>query len=405
MKLGHAGESWIAPLLAPWRAHRAWILDQQIGIAQTPAPTGRESVRATQLHSAWAADGHEVARDDVGNVFMRIVPTGDRRAADAPSIVCLAHLDTVFASEAPLSVIRDGARVYCPGIGDNARGLAAMLVLARTLRATTARDRLQRPIDLVLTVGEEAEGNLRGARQWFTDAERRMPQPMAAVAIDGPGDDTIVHHAVGSERLRISITGPGGHSWANHATPNPIHAAGTCIAQLAALRDAARPYSVVAVNRMHGGEHLTGVPTTAWLDVDIRSLHADRLHALRRAVEEIAVAAVRAESAGTPALALACTVHSLGHRPAGTLDPTHPLVHLAIAATTSVQRTYRSASASTDANIPLSRGIPAIAVGAGGTGGGAHSPHEWYDDTDGPIGMERVLRLILTLGTTRRWAR
>jgi tripeptide aminopeptidase len=403
MTQGDVAGDWMEPLLAPWRSRRAWILDQQISIAQTPAPTGKERVRAAQLQRVWAADGHEVARDDVGNVFTRIVPTGNQRAADAPSIVCLAHLDTVFESEAPLTVTRDGPRVYCPGIGDNGRGLAAMFVLAQALRTTTVRDRLQRPIDLVLTVGEEAEGNLRGARQWFTDAERRIPQPMAAVAIDGPGDDTIVHHAVGSERLRISITGPGGHSWANSTTPNPIHAAGACITHLAALRDAARPYSMVSVNRMHGGEHLTGVPMAAWLDVDIRSLHADRLRALRRAVEEIAVAAVREESAGTPALT--CAVHSLGDRPAGMLDPTHPLMHLAIAATTSVGRTYRPASASTDANIPLSRGIPAIAVGAGGTGGGAHTPDEWYDDTEGAIGMERVLRLILTLGTTRRWTR
>ncbi len=394
-------------LFATWRARRPWILEQQIQIARIASPTGNESARAAQLQLMWAAHGDIVARDEVGNISTRIAPMRERDA-DAPSIVCLAHLDTVFESDTPLTVAREGSRVMCPGIGDNGRGLAAMLVLARALRSTAVRAQLRRPIDLVLTVGEEGEGNLRGSRHWFDMASRRATLPMAAIAIDGPGDHTIVHHAVGSDRLRITMQGHGGHSWANSDTPNPVHAAGACIARLAQLGASARPFGVVTVSRMHGGEHLTGVPTQAWIDVDIRSLNADRLRALRREVEQIARDVVRAESAHRHDLALTTTFRSLGHRPAGEIDATHPLVQTAMAATTVVGRTPRSASASTDANIPLARGIPAIAIGAGGTGSATHTRDEWYDDTDSDIGMERALRLVIALSSmhhTSDWSR
>jgi acetylornithine deacetylase/succinyl-diaminopimelate desuccinylase-like protein len=267
------------------------------------------------------------------------------------------------------------------------------------------RARLQRPIELVLTVGEEGEGNLRGATQWFDDAAARGLTPAAAVAIDGPGDCTIVHHAVGSRRWRITVTGVGGHSWANATTPNPVHAAGVCIAAIARLADASRPSGVVAVTRMHGGEHLTGIPAQAWLDVDMRSLDPARLRTLSDEVERIVVRAVRDASQLQPAQALRYAITVLGDRPAGMIDAHHPLVLAAAAATRAVGRVPRSASASTDANVPLSRGIPAIAIGAGGTGSGAHTAHEWYDDTDSDIGLERVIRTVVALGTAERLAR
>jgi len=400
-----SGKNWLTPLLTIWRAQRAWILEQQVAIARTAAPTGNESERATLLQQDWRDCGHAVTRDAAGNVMARVTPARSISHPAPPPVVCLAHLDTVFHADEPLVVRQDGTRTYCPGIGDNGRGLAAMSVLARVLQQPEVRARLHRPIELVLTVGEEGEGNLRGATQWFDDAAARGLTPAAAVAIDGPGDCTIVHHAVGSRRWRITFTGVGGHSWANATTPNPVHAAGACIAAIARLADASRPYGVVAVTRMHGGEHLTGIPTQAWIDLDMRSLDPRRLRTMSSEVERLVVQAVRDASHRQPAQALRFTITTLGDRPAGMIDDRHPLVLAAASATRAVGRVPQSASASTDANVPLSRGIPAIAIGAGGTGSGAHTANEWYDDTDGDIGLERVIRTVVALGTAERLAR
>ena len=400
-----SGKHWLTPLLATWRAQRAWILEQQVAIARIAAPTGNESERAALLQHDWSDCGHAVTRDGAGNVMARVTPTMSVACPAPAPLVCLAHLDTVFRADEPLVVRQDGTRTYCPGIGDNGRGLVAMSVLARVLQHPEVRARLYRPIELVLTVGEEGEGNLRGATQWFDDAAARGHTPVAAIAIDGPGDCTIVHHAVGSRRWRITFTGVGGHSWANAMTPNPVHAAGACIAAIARLADASRPYGVIAVTRMHGGEHLTGVPTQAWIDLDMRSLDPARLRTMSDAVERIVRRAVHDASHQQPAQALQFTITTLGDRPAGMIDDRHPLVVAAASATRAVGRVPQSASASTDANVPLSRGIPAIAIGAGGTGGAAHTANEWYDDTESDIGLERAIRLVVALGTAERLAR
>jgi len=394
-----SGKGWLTPLLATWRARRAWVLEQQTAIARTAAPTGNESDRASLLQQDWRSAGHTVSQDRAGNVIPRVLPTLPAAVTDRRPLVCLAHLDTVFDADQPLLVRHEGTRVYCPGIGDNGRGLAAMSVLARVLQHPDVRTRLQRPIELVLTVGEEGEGNLRGASRWFDAAAARGCLPAAAVAIDGPGDCTIVHHAVGARRRRITFTGVGGHSWADATTPNPVHAAGACIAAIARLADASRPGGVVAVTRMHGGEHLTGVPMQAWIDVDMRSLDPVRLHTMSIELERIVQRVIHDESAREPARAVHYAITTLGDRPAGMIDNRHPLVLAAASATRAVGRIPQSASASSDANVPLARGIPAIAIGAGGTGSAAHTANEWYDDTDSEIGLERVIRLIVALGT------
>jgi acetylornithine deacetylase/succinyl-diaminopimelate desuccinylase-like protein len=291
-----------------------------------------------------------------------------------------------------VSVHREGTLLRAPGIGDNSRGLAAMLLLARVLGLPDVRSRLRRRVHLVATVAEEGEGNLRGARAWFDAAAQRGDVLHAAVAIDGPGDESIVHHAVGSHRLRVTLHGDGGHSWVHADAANPIHVLGEFIARAARLGDARRRDAVVHVTRMQGGETLTGIPQRAWVDVDLRGTSAAHIEQvtgeLHRLVQQLAPSTLRAD------------IMVLGDRPAGTLDDAHPLVHAARRATEAVGVTPRSASASTDANIPLSRGIPAIAIGAGGCGGGAHTSEEWYDDATGARGLTRLLRLVLDLAVT-----
>ena len=284
---------------------------------------------------------------------------------------------------------REGPLIRAPGIGDNGRGLAALLGLAHLLGDPAVAARLSRPVHLVATVGEEGEGDLRGARSWFDDAAAMGVTPCAAIAIDGPGDASIVHHAVGSHRLRVTLQGAGGHSWVHADGANPIHALGEFIARAARLGNAQRRDAVVHVTRMHGGESLTAIPSEAWVEVDLRGTSTARLGQVRREL-------LRLVHDVTPAT-LRATIVVLGDRPGGSLDHAHPLVQAAARATESVHVIPRSAMASTDANIPLSRGIPAIAIGAGGSGGGAHTDDEWYDDTHGARGLERLARLVLAL--------
>jgi acetylornithine deacetylase/succinyl-diaminopimelate desuccinylase-like protein len=400
----HRHEPWLADLCAGWRRRQDWVLQQQIACARIAAPTGNERVRAAHLQQALASlTGLSVSRDRSGNVCAVVTPTSAPPSVDAAApIVCLAHLDTVYAGDDALEIRRDGARVHCPGIGDNGRGLAALQVLAHALHTPDARARLQRPVHLVATVGEEGEGNLLGARTWFDDAAAQGLRPEAAIAIDGPGDESIVHHAIGSLRLRVTMHGGGGHPWVHAGAPNPIHALGAFIRIADRLGDGARRQRTVTVTRMHGGESLTGIPQLAWVDLDVRAPSAPTLTRVRQELERAAQAVAHDAARHDPSRPLTVEVTELGSRPAGAIDTESPLVQAAVRATQAVGRTPRTASASTDANVPLSRGIPAIAIGAGGTGGGAHTRDEWYDDAQGSVGLERVLRLVLGVAMVDR---
>jgi tripeptide aminopeptidase len=385
-------EEWIAAACADIRAQQSWTFQMQKALAAIPAPTGNESTRGRAVQRALPhGDVGHATVDEAGNICHVVSAPGGANTR-AP-VVCMAHLDSVYAVAPdlalPIAVLGDAQQVHAPGIGDNGRGLAGLITLARVLSLAPVRDRLRRPVHLVATVGEEGEGNLRGARAWFDAAAVAGMTPFAAIAIDGPGDDTIVHHAVGAHRLRVEVRGDGGHSWAHAHAANPIHVLGEFIARAVRLGHARSREVVVHITRMQGGESLTAIPQDAWVDVDIRGTSATQLERVRREL-------VRLVHELTPA-SLQAELTVLGDRPAGTLSAEHPLVQAARRATEQVGTTPQSAVASTDANIPLSRGIPAIAIGAGGRGGGAHTSSEWYDDTHGARGMERLLRLVLAL--------
>jgi tripeptide aminopeptidase len=372
-------------------------LATQVRLAQVAAPTGGEGARAALVADAFRLRGFTAVRcDAVGNVIVRR-PGG---APAARPVVCLAHLDTVFPADTPLLLRRDGPRLACPGIGDNARGLAAMLAIADVLGVpgldgdATALDR---PIEFVATVGEEGLGNLRGARRYFDDLAARAEAPHAVLALDGPGDERVVHHALGSRRYRVTFEGPGGHSWADFGRPNAIHAATRTAFWLAALPAESRGRLAVSVNRIGGGEVLTAIPTGAWLDVDVRATSAALLDRSDEQVRSLVRQSVLDENRGHADAPLRADVALLGERPAGALDASHPLVALAMAATRAEGREPLGAIASTDANIPLARGIPAITIGAGGRGGGAHTPDEWFENAAGARGVARALTILLAL--------
>lgn len=370
------------------RAWDALVLEEQVRLAQIPSPTGGEAARARLLAERMRAPGRKVGIDDAGNVVVRILGTRD----EAPVVIC-AHMDTVFAGDTPLTVRRSGSVLRGPGISDNARGLAAMLALSDALRSDQRRT--VRPLVLAATTGEEGDGDLRGARYLF---DHDAHGAHAAIALDGAGDDRVVSHALGCTRLRVTMRGPGGHSWAAFGSPNPVHAIGALIARLIALPLPTSPRTTLTVGRVAGGTAINAIPREAWIDVDIRSTSADVLQRLAQDVERSAKQALHVENSArlTGTTELQLTLTSIGERPAGAVDQGAPLVRTACDATRAVSRVPQLAVASTDANVPISLGIPAIAIGAGGHAGQTHTPDEWFDATDAHIGVARALTIVVT---------
>ena len=377
----------LAPTRAALAAADDGVLHEQVALSSIPAPTGDEGARGEFVASRFRALGLRGVRvDEAGNVLGTRAGSED----DAPVVIC-AHLDTVFPADAEVTVRRDGTRLDGPGIVDNARGLAGMLAIARAIDGTTLRTR--RPVLFVATTGEEGGGDLRGVKHLFASFERR---PACCIALDGAGDDRIVHRALGARRFRITYRGAGGHSWSAFGVPNPVHAAGSAAARLAAMPLPRQPRTTLSVCRIGGGISVNVIPEDAWLEVDLRSSSAEVLAGCVADIRAAVHTAAREENSrrapGTEPLAY--EVAMIGDRPCGATSEHHPLVRIASAATRAIGRVPELVTASTDANVPISLGVPAIAIGAGGRGGGVHTPLEWYDNTDGALGLARALTIV-----------
>ena len=306
----------LAPAHARLAAHDDAILRAQITVAQIAAPTGEEQERAGWVARRFADCGlSEIHTDAAGNVI------GQREGtADAPPVVICAHLDTVFPRDTDLSVRREGERLIGPGINDNGRGLAVMLALAGAVDGVRLRSR--RPIEFVATTGEEGIGDLRGAKYYFAT---RGSGAHATIALDGAGDERVIHRALGSRRFRVAYSGPGGHSWAAFGAPNAVHAAARAAANLAALSLPATPRTTLTVGRIGGGLSVNSIPDSAWLEIDLRSTSAAQLDAFEREIRLIALVAAEDENAkrsrGTRALTV--SVESIGTRPCGETPADH----------------------------------------------------------------------------------
>lgn len=364
------------------------ILETQIAVAQIAAPTGAERRRAAWVAERFAAAGLHAWRDAAGNVIAR----APGAYAGAPVVVC-AHLDTVFPEDVDLAVRRDGPRIVGPGICDNSRGLAVMLVLARLVQKCNAA--FARAVEFVATTGEEGAGDLRGAKHYFAHAAR----PFAVIALDGAGDERIVNTALGSRRFRVAYHGPGGHSWAAFGTGNPVHAAARAAASLANLRVRGLGRSALTVSRIGGGLSINAIPEDAWLEVDCRSTNDTALSLLETEIRAVATASADDENGRrTPGTApLTVGIERIGDRPSGRTTEAAPLVLAALEATRLVGRAPELATASTDANAAIGVGAPAIAIGGGGRGGDAHTSREWFDNTGSAAGVERVLTIVATM--------
>ena len=362
-------------------------LSRQAALSAIPAPTGAERARGVRVAEMFRDVGlNDVATDDVGNV------RGWHGSASHDQCVILsAHLDTVFGPELDVSVARRGPRLEGPGISDNARGLAALVTIAEALRKTGIETK--RPVLFAATVGEEGAGDLRGVRHLFGPSAHRPIRPSAFIALDGAGIERIVHRALGARRYHITFHGPGGHSWAAFGVANPANAVGRATAALAELVIPHTPRSSCAVVRLGGGTSLNSLPQSAWLDIDLRSEEPRALQRLDEAVQDALTSALEQENRhrtpGTQPLTM--DIRRIGDRPSGLTPRTHPLVQTAVAATRALGHEHHFACASTDANIPIALGVPAVALGAGGRAGDAHLPTEWYENEQGPLGIVRAL--------------
>ncbi len=367
-------------------------LARQAALSAVPAPTGAEGRRAARVAELFREVGlRDVLVDEVGNVHGWFGGDSLTVAGDGSApVVLAAHLDTVFGPEVDVAVERRDARLEGPGISDNARGLAALVAVAGAFVA--ARVPAARPILFAATVGEEGSGDLRGVKH-LLNGKSDGDTPAAFIALDGAGLERVVHRALGSRRYHITYRGPGGHSWAAFGVANPANGVGRAAALLADLPTSTAPRTTCAVVRLGGGTGLNSIPQEAWLDLDLRSEDPKALAQLdvtvRAALDRALEDENRRRAVGTAPLRL--EIQLLGDRPCGITPRAHPLVQAAVAANRALGRDAELASASTDANVPIARGVPAIALGAGGKAGDAHLATEWYDNADGALGLVRAL--------------
>jgi tripeptide aminopeptidase len=378
----------VAKALAWFDKNTDWITDQQIAVTEIPAPEFEEKERGAYMSRILAANGLDVRTDSVGNVI-----GGRKGAAGTDVVLVLAHLDTVFPAGTPVQVQRVGGRLEAPGISDDGTGLATIVGLARAM--DQAKVKTQTTVVFCADVGEEGEGNLRGVRELLNAYKGRV---RAVIAIDGAATDYVTTIALGSRRLEISVEGPGGHSWSDFGMPNPITALARGIVEFSRTPVPEEPRTTFNFGIISGGNSVNSIPTKAEVKVDLRSEDESELSRLESEVRKAFAKAVGEEMAaaseGSP---LELKISVIGVRPAWKLPEDSPLLAAIENADRYLGNRSRLERSSTDANLPLSQGIPAIAIGGGGEGGGAHSLNEWYEPAGRELGLKRALLTILAI--------
>ena len=331
----------------------------------------------------------------------RSSPATSSSANPSPCILVSAHLDTVFPEGTPCNPVLDAPRYRAPGVCDNAAGLSALLAIAAALRF--AAPPLSLPIVFAANVGEEGEGDLRGMRH-LCSTSRYAHRIAAVLALEGSGSTSVVTRALGSLRLRATVTGPGGHSWADAGAPNPIFLLSQALAACAQLPLPTEPRTTLNAGMISGGTSVNSIPASATVLLDMRSTDPAQLAALAADVDRVMRETVTAANARVPQQPAAeLTLEVIGSRPAADLAADAPLLHTIRAVDRHLGLRTDLRIGSTDANIPLWLGIPAVALGGGGSGGGIHTLSEWFDPTGREIALRRILLTLLdTAGTFGR---
>ena len=374
------------------------IMDWQAQLVAIPAPPFGEQVRSEWLAARFVQAGlSQVHTDAAGNVFGLLPAANLPPESTGPLVVLSAHIDTVFPAGTTLNPVLDGDRLAAPGACDNGAGVVGMLAVAHAL--VQAKAELSAPLIFMGNVGEEGEGDLRGVRHLYNQ-DALAGRIAAHIVLDGAGADSAVTQALGSRRFLVAITGPGGHSFTDAGAPNPIAALASALANLSEILLPEEPRTTLNLGTILGGTSVNSIPESAQASIDFRSTGADQLLrlevALHRAVEdavEHANASAKARSRGV----LSFAITKIGDRPAACLPGDSPLLDTLRAVDRHLGLRTDLRLGSTDANIPLSLGVQALSMGAGGDGGGAHTKAEWYSAKNREVGLRRVLLLTLAM--------
>jgi tripeptide aminopeptidase len=380
--------------------HQPQLRQWQLDIVRIPAPTFGEAARAANFLDRFHQIGlTNVHIDEAGNVLGELASAATPESR-RPAILISAHLDTVFPANTPTEPIeeKDSPRIYAPGICDNGAGLTALLAIASALRYANITPPI--PILFAANVGEEGEGDLRGMRHLFESGPYR-DRIAASIALEGSGASAVVTRALGSLRFRVTITGPGGHSWADAGAANPILLLSQALTAIAALKLPTDPLTTLNVGHISGGTSINSIPESATALLDLRSTDSAQLIATATAVHEIfaeviATFPTRKTTSPPPTL----HIETIGDRPAAVLCDDSPLLHTLRAVDRHLGLRTEQRLGSTDANIPMAKGLPAIAIGAGGAGGGIHTLQEWYDPTNRETALRRILLTLLDITQT-----
>jgi acetylornithine deacetylase/succinyl-diaminopimelate desuccinylase-like protein len=383
------------------RANESMFSRWQMELTRIPAPPFGETARAQWLKERFEELGLEhVEIDAAGNVI------GTRRGSSEGNgcVALTAHMDTVFPEGTALDVRSEAGKLLGPGISDNGSGLAALLAIAAGIEACHLTH--ASPIVFIANVGEEGEGDLRGMRHIFS-ASKWKDEIAYSLIIDGAGTDTLVTRALGSRRFEVTIRGKGGHSWSDFGDPNPIAILSGAIA---AFYDIQIPpdfagRSSYNVGVIQGGTSVNSIPESASMRVDLRSESAEEIErmeqALRRCLAEATMdIAAGGDSAATDSAAIAgvqCDIRRIGDRPSAELAQGARILEVIEAVDQHLRIRSSLHCASTDANIPLALGREAVTIGAGGSGGGAHTLNEWFDPAGRDLGLKRILLALVTL--------
>jgi acetylornithine deacetylase/succinyl-diaminopimelate desuccinylase-like protein len=380
-----------------FRTQEPQLAQWQMEMARIAAPPFGEQARGDWLEQKFRECGlDDVRRDDVGNVFGIHPGYGKRYVALS------AHIDTVFPAGTPLNIRQQGSKLYGPGVSDNGAGVTAMLAIVAMLRSVRIWHGM--PFLFIGNVGEEGEGDLRGMRHLY--ATPRWRDGIAYnLVLDGAGCDTIVAEALGSRRFEVIVRGPGGHSWSDFGAPSPIVILGRTIERFSKTPLPATPKSTFNIGVIQGGTSVNSIPESASMRVDLRSTSGDELERLERSLRVCLDQAMEVEqkvaesrlAAHKKPQTVTAEVIAIGDRPAGELDQNARILRVIRAVDIQLGNAAQVQRASTDANIPLSLGREALAIGGGGSGGGAHTLQEWFDCSGRELGLKRILLTMMAL--------
>lgn len=374
---------------------RRWLDELQLQLCRIPAPTFFEQQRAEWVRSVLEAFGWSAHIDRAGNVLAQLPGA----SSSAPLVAVTAHLDTVLAPQSPEDIrVDDHRRMSGPGVSDNGAGLAGMLAVARIFHDFKLFDQSASELLLVANVGEEGEGNLNGMR-YLCRQSPLAPRIRSFLVLDGPSTDHVTTEALGCRRYEIVVSGPGGHSWSDFGAANPVHALGRAITFFV---DVHAPRAVFGASGRHsfnvgvidGGTTVNSIPASARAKVDLRSENPVVLEALVQALAQALEQALLVENERATTGKVTGKRKDIGNRPGGALPDGSPLLAYVRAVDSELGIHSSIDCASTDANVPISMGIPALSIGAGGDGGGAHTTSEWYSPEGRELGLRRVLLLL-----------